>query len=161
MGSLGPAMCHPWLGTMPQPGCTGARALVIESTRGGKGRRRQARQILMVTSLVQAPVTRRTARISIGPQGRPQGPLVPRTTTPPTSPTPSLIVPPLPALSSTKVGLSGSGAPPNLLSLCDNWVFRRFTCFARDDNSATGTRPDGVRYGDNFLPAVTLVPDPT
>jgi hypothetical protein len=41
MGSLRPPVRCPRLGTLPQPGCTGAWVLVIGSSRGGRGRRRR------------------------------------------------------------------------------------------------------------------------
>jgi hypothetical protein len=50
----------------------------------------EARRISVVTGHVEAPAIRRMAHISIGPRGQPQGSLVPWTTTPPTSSTPSL-----------------------------------------------------------------------
>jgi hypothetical protein len=45
----------------------------------------------VVPSLLQRPLTCRTTRKTVGPWGRPQGPLAPRTMMPPTSPTPSLV----------------------------------------------------------------------
>jgi hypothetical protein len=80
MESEGETVCRPWLG-LPQPGCTGPRALVIEPSGGGKRREEEEDEcrITVVTGPVGALVTRRTTRISIGPQGWPQGPLAPRT----------------------------------------------------------------------------------
>jgi hypothetical protein len=52
-----------------------------------------------------------------------------RTTTPPTSPTPSLDALPLPVLPSTKVGPSGSGMLLDLKSLCGNRVLPWFAHF--------------------------------
>jgi hypothetical protein len=106
---------------MPQPGYTSTQILIIKSLGGGEGEEEddEARRIMVVTGLVEAPMIRRTTRISIGPRGRPQGLLTPRTTTPPTSLTPSLVTPPP----------SGSGTPSNLLSQCGNrvlWWFARF-----------------------------------
>jgi hypothetical protein len=122
-------VCHPRLGTMPQPGCTGAQALIIGSSGEAEGEEEgEAHWILVVTGLVQASLTSRTARISIGKRGRPQGPPASRTTTPPTSSTPSLAVPP--SLPSIEADPSGSGTPSDLLSLCGNQVVRRFTRFA-------------------------------
>jgi hypothetical protein len=86
-------------------------------------------QISVVTGLVHASLTRRTARISIGPRGRPQGPLAPRTTTPPTSSTPSLVAPLPSALPSIEAGPSGSGTLLDLKSSCGNRVLRQFTLF--------------------------------
>jgi hypothetical protein len=76
------------------------------------------RRISVVTGPVGAPIIRRTACISIGPWGRPEGPLAPQTaTTPPTSPTPSLTAPgPPPTLPSSEASPSGSETPPVLLN---------------------------------------------
>jgi hypothetical protein len=55
-----------------------------------RGRRREKKKMMMNVAIigpVGVPALRRTERVSIGPHGRPQGPLAPRTTiTPPTSP---------------------------------------------------------------------------
>jgi hypothetical protein len=87
--------------------------------------------IMVVTALVGVPTIRRTPHITIGPRGRPQGPLAPRTKpSPPPSPTsPTLVVPP-PTLPSTEAVLSGFGPPPDLLSPCGNRVLWRFAHFA-------------------------------
>jgi hypothetical protein len=95
-------------------------------------------QISVVTSPVGPPVIHRIARISIGPRGRPQGPLALwAATTPPGSPTPTLATPGPPlvlpsseagpsgsgspsALPQSEAGPSGSGSPPALLSPCRN-----------------------------------------
>jgi hypothetical protein len=89
------------------------------------GRRRRRRRRQQVPHLgghrpVGASSIRWTTRISIGPRGRPQGPLAPHTvTTPPTSPTTSLVAPGLPsALPSSEAGPSGSGTPSDLKSMC-------------------------------------------
>jgi hypothetical protein len=87
-------------------------------------------QISVVIVLVQASLTRQTARISIGPRGQPQGPLTLRTTTLHTSPTPSLVMLPPSALPSTEADTSGSATPQDLKSLCDNRVLWRFARFA-------------------------------
>jgi hypothetical protein len=41
MGSSWPVVCHPRLGGLPQSGCTGTQAFVIEPSGGGGGRRRR------------------------------------------------------------------------------------------------------------------------
>jgi hypothetical protein len=86
---------------------------------GGEGEEEQEEEdehrITVVTDPVGASAIHRMTRISIGPRGRPQGPLAPRTaTTPPKSSTLSLVVPP---------------PPPDLLSPCGNRVLRWFTRF--------------------------------
>jgi hypothetical protein len=105
---------------------------------GGEEDEDDSCQISVVTSPVGPPVIHRTARISIGPRGRPQGPLALRAaTTPPGSPTPTLATPGPPlvlpsseagpsgsgspsALPQSEAGPSGSGSPPALLSPCRN-----------------------------------------
>jgi hypothetical protein len=89
----------------------------------------EPRQISVLTGLVQASLTRRTVRISIGPRGRPQGPLTSRTTMLLTLPTPSLVTPLPLALPSTEASPSGSGTLRDLKSLCGKWVLRRFVRF--------------------------------
>jgi hypothetical protein len=68
-------MCYPRLGAMRQLGCTGARALVIESSGGEEEEEEEeddeACCIMVVTGLVGAPVIHRMVRITIGPWGRP------------------------------------------------------------------------------------------
>jgi hypothetical protein len=96
-------------------------------------------RITVVTGPVGAPVICRTAHISIGPRGRPQGPLVPQTaTTPLTLATPPS---PPPTLPSPEAGPSGSGTPSDLLSACDNRVLRWFTRFTApsDKSRAPGS----------------------
>jgi hypothetical protein len=105
-----------------------------------RGRRREEKKKLTSTASqyspapLGAPVIRRTTRITIGPRGRPQGPLAPQTEpSPPSSPISlTLATPPPPplALPSLKVSLSSSGMLLDLLSPCSNWVLRRFTRFA-------------------------------
>jgi hypothetical protein len=76
-------------------------------------------RITVVTGPVGALVTRRMARITIGPRGRPQGPLAPRTEpSPPPSPTSSTLAAPPPALPSTEAGLLGSGTCSTSLQIC-------------------------------------------
>jgi hypothetical protein len=85
------------------------------------------RRITVVIGPVGVPTIHRTARITIGPRGQPQGPLAPRTKpSPPTSPT--LAAPP-PALPSIEAGPSGYGTSPDLLSPCSNRVLQWFTRF--------------------------------
>jgi hypothetical protein len=74
------------------------------------------RRISVVTGPVGQPVMRQIARISIGLRGRPKGPLASRAvTTPPGSPTPTLVVPgPPPALPSSEAEPSGSELPSAL-----------------------------------------------
>jgi hypothetical protein len=116
-------------------GCPNRVTLVqgpSSSSRQGEeegGEEDDERRITVVTGPVEAPVIHRTPRISVGPQGRPQGPLAPWTETmSPTSPT-LVAPPPAAALPSPKVGMSGSGTPSDLLSLCSNRVLWRFTRF--------------------------------
>jgi hypothetical protein len=81
-------------------------------------------QISVVSSLVGPPAIRQTARISIGPRGRPHVPLAPQTATTLSSlPTPSLAAPGPPPM------LPSSEASP-LLSLCGNPLLRRFAHLA-------------------------------
>jgi hypothetical protein len=91
-----------------------------------------SRQISMVAGHVGPLVIHLTARISIGPRGRPQGLLAPWTaTTLPSSSTPSLTVPrPPPVLPSSEDDPSGSGSPPVLLSPCNNRLLRLFAHLA-------------------------------
>jgi hypothetical protein len=98
-------------------------------------------QISVVNDPVGAPVIRWTARISIGPRGRPQGPLAPRTTTTmPTSPTTSFAASgPLSALPSSEAGPSSSETPPDHKSPCSNWLLCRFTHHTTP--SGTGRAP--------------------
>jgi hypothetical protein len=111
---------------MRQLGCTGARALVIESSGGEEEEEEEEEDdetccITVVTGLVGALVIHRTMRITIGPWGRPQGLLVPRTAIMlPTLLTPSLAAPPPLALPSSEACPSDSGVPPDLKSLCGN-----------------------------------------
>jgi hypothetical protein len=133
MGSPGEAVCRPWLG-LPQPGCTGLKALVIKPLGEEEGREGEddERRITVVIGPVGAPTIHRTAHISVDPRGRPQGPPVPRTeTTPLSSPTsPTLVAPSPLALPSPEAGPLGSGTPLELLSPCGNWVLWRFARFA-------------------------------
>jgi hypothetical protein len=89
-------------------------------------------QISVVISPIGAPAICRTVCIFIGLRGGPQGPLAPRTaTTPPTSTTPSLIVPRLlPTLPSSEAGPSGSRTLPDLKSPCGNQMLHRFAHLA-------------------------------
>jgi hypothetical protein len=86
-------------------------------------------RISVVTGLVGAPMIYWMTHISIGPRGRPQGPLKPRTiTTPPTSPIPSLIAPgPPPTLPSSEANPSGSETSPDLKSPCSNRLLHQLT----------------------------------
>jgi hypothetical protein len=80
-GSSGRVVCHPRLG-LSQPGCIGPWPIVIGPSGEGDGEDEDdERQISVVTDPVGAPVIHRTTRISIGPRGRPQGSLAPRTAT--------------------------------------------------------------------------------
>jgi hypothetical protein len=120
-----------------------------------EGREEEAdeRRIMVVTGPVGAPAVRRTAHITIGPRGRTQGPLVPRTesSSPPSPISPTLAAPPPPppALSSTEAGLSGSGTSSDLLSLCGKWVLRWFARFAAPSGKgrALGSGPGTRRPG--------------
>jgi hypothetical protein len=100
------------------------------------------RQISLVIGPIGAPAIHETARISIGPQGRPQGPLAPWTaTTPPTSPTPSLATSgPQPALPSSEADPSSSGTPLDLKSPCGNRLLCQFTHHAAP--SGKGRAPE-------------------
>jgi hypothetical protein len=130
--SLGPPVCRPRLGSMPQPGCTGGRVLITGPRGGGRGRRRRRR--------TPANLDRRRpcTRVIDPPDGedhhwstRPtQGPLAPRTTTPPALPTPSLAAPPPPVPPPIKADPSTSGTPLDLKSMCGNRVIRWLACFA-------------------------------
>jgi hypothetical protein len=72
----------------------GPSSLSRQGEEGEEEEDNEARHITVVTG-PGAPVIRQTTWISIGPRGRPQGPLAPWTaTTPPTSSTPSLAAPP-------------------------------------------------------------------
>jgi hypothetical protein len=143
MGLSGPVVCHPWLGALPQPGCTSAHAFVIEPSGGEEEEEEEDHYIMAVTGPVVAPVIRQTTQISIGPRGRPQGPLVQRiATTPPTSLTPSLATPPSPsALPSSEAGPSDPGMSSDLKSLCGNRLLRRFAHFpaSSDKGQALGS----------------------
>jgi hypothetical protein len=81
-------------------------------------------RITVITGPVRALVIHRTVRISVGPCGRPHGPLASQIeTTPPTSSTsPTLAAPPPPppTLPSPETSPSGYGTPLELLSPCDN-----------------------------------------
>jgi hypothetical protein len=125
-GVIREAMCHPRLG-LPQPGYIGPRALVIDPSGGGGGEEDIERRITVVTSPVGAPMVHQMARISVGPWGRPQGPLVPRTETMPST----LAAPPSSSsvLPSPDASPSGFGTPPDLLSPCGNQMLRWFTHF--------------------------------
>jgi hypothetical protein len=133
MGSLGEAVCRPWLG-LPQPGCTGSKALVIKPLGEEEGREGEEdeRRITVVIGPVGVLTIHRTTRISVDTRGRPQGPPVPRTeTTPLSSPTsPTLVAPSPLTLPSPEVGSLGSGTPLQLLIPCGNWVLWRFARFA-------------------------------
>jgi hypothetical protein len=129
MGSLGPAVCHPRLGVVPQSGCTDSRAFTIRPS-GAEGGEEEDDEhcITVVTGPIGVPPFHHTTHNSIGPRGWPQGPLSPRIgTTLPTSPTPSLAASePLPAFPSSEAGPSGSRTPPVLKSLCSSRLLRWF-----------------------------------
>jgi hypothetical protein len=103
-----------------------AQGLSSSSRQGEEGREEEddEHRITVVTGPVRALVIHRTVRISVGPCGRPHGPLAPHIeTTPSTSSTsPTLAAPPPPPLTlpSPEASPSGSGTPPELLSPCDN-----------------------------------------
>jgi hypothetical protein len=95
----------------------------------GEGREEEDEcHISVVTGPIGESVIHRTARISISPWGRPQGPLAPWTTTMP----PILLIPFLtasglpPAILSSEAGPSGSGTPSDLKNLCGNRLLRWF-----------------------------------
>jgi hypothetical protein len=70
-----------------------------QAFRGVEGREEaDERRIIVVTSPVGAPVVHRMTRITIGPRGRPQGPLAPQTepSPPPSLTSPTLTAPPPP-----------------------------------------------------------------
>jgi hypothetical protein len=93
--------------------------------------------ISVVMGSIGASAIHQTAHMSISPQGRPQGPLAPQTTTtPPTSPTPSLATAgPPPALPSSEAGPLVSWTPLDLKSLCGNrplhWFAHHATPFGK------------------------------
>jgi hypothetical protein len=113
---------------------TGLHQCMGPRHRVNRGRWREKKKTSLIRSwwspaLYKCRLTHRTARISIGPQGRPQGPLAPRTTMSPTSPTLSLAVPQPPTLPSIKARSSGSSMSSDLKSLCGNRVLLWFACF--------------------------------
>jgi hypothetical protein len=148
MGSQRETVCRPRL-ELPQLGCTDPRALVIEPLGEEEGREEDECRIAVVTSPVGVPVIHQTTHISIGPRGRPQGPLAPQTETAlPTSPTSlTLAAPPQPSsvLPSPEAGPSGSDTQSKLLSPCRNRVLRRFARFVA--SSGKGRAPSlGTRW---------------
>jgi hypothetical protein len=137
-------MC--WRGPRPLP-LTGrltsrwsprTRTPLQEVSRGGRqgeeGREEEddERRVTVVTNAIGTSMIHRMARITIGPRGRPHGPLAPRTEpSPSSSPTSlTLAAPPPPVLPSPEASLSGFGMLPDLLSPCGNHVLRWFARFA-------------------------------
>jgi hypothetical protein len=113
------------------------RTPLQEVSRGGRqgeeGREEEddERRVTVVTNAIGTSMIHRMARITIGPRGRPHGPLAPRTEpSPSSSPTSlTLAAPPPPVLPSPEASLSGFGMLPDLLSPCGNhvlWWFARF-----------------------------------
>jgi hypothetical protein len=142
-GVVGASRVPSMVGSLAPTGCTSAHAFVIEPSGGEEEEEEEDHYIMAVTGPVVAPVIRQTTQISIGPRGRPQGPLVQRiATTPPTSLTPSLAAPPSPpALPSSEAGPSDPGMSSDLKSLCGNRLLRRFAHFpaSSDKGQALGS----------------------
>jgi hypothetical protein len=132
MGSLKrPCVVHGWGNTpteLHRP--KGPRHRAVGGEEGREEEEDNERCITVVTGPIEALMIHRMACIFIGPWGQPQGPLAPRTETPPpSSPTLAAPLPPPLVLPSPEVGPSGSGTLPKLLSPCGNQVLRRFPRF--------------------------------
>jgi hypothetical protein len=131
---VGPCAIHGWACPNRVALAQGPSSSYIQGEAEGREEEADEHRITVVTGPVRASTVRQTARITIGPRGRPQGPLAPRTEpSPPPSPTsPTLVAPPPPplALPPTEAGQSSFGTSADLLSPCGNQVLRLFTRFA-------------------------------
>jgi hypothetical protein len=144
MGSSGLVVCCPWLGACPNwdAPAHGPSSSSCQGEEEGEEEEEDAHRITVVTSPVGPPAIHRTTQISIGPRGRPQGPLAPQTTTTtPTSLSPSLDAPPpLPALPSSEVVPLDLSTPLDLKSSCNNWLLHRFAHFAAPSDKGQAPR---------------------
>jgi hypothetical protein len=108
--------------------------MVGSSSRGHngeeEGKEEEPWRISVVSGLVQGSLIRWMMRITVSPRGRPQGPLVPRTTMSPALSTPSLTAPLVLAPPPSEAGPSESVTLPDLKSLCGNCIIQWLTRFA-------------------------------
>jgi hypothetical protein len=128
-GHHGHLCAIPGWGSCPHPVAPTVRSLT-QGHEGEEEGEEEPRQILVVPGLLQRPLTHRMTRKNVGPRGRPQGLLAPRNTTPPASPTPSLIVPPASEPPPSESGPLGSDTPPDLKDSCGNRIIQWLARFA-------------------------------
>jgi hypothetical protein len=102
--------------------------MVGSSSRGHngeeEGKEEEPWRISVVSGLVQGSLISWMMRITVSPRGRPQGPLVPRTTMPPASSTPSLTAPPVLAPPPSEASPSEFVTLLDLKSLCGNCIIQ-------------------------------------